>query len=112
LSEVLYAAASAVTTNGSAFAGLNADTPWFNLTLGLGMLIGRFLVLIPALAIAGSLVRKQKLTVTSGTLPTHGALFGALLIGATILVAALTFFPAFSLGPIAEHFLRNSGATF
>jgi K+-transporting ATPase ATPase A chain len=112
LTEVLYAAASATVTNGSAFAGLSANTPWFNLTLGLAMLIGRFLVLIPGLAIAGSLVRKQKLTVTSGTLPTHGPLFGALLIGATVMVAALTFFPALSLGPIAEHFLRNSGVTF
>jgi K+-transporting ATPase ATPase A chain len=112
LSEILYASASSVATNGSAFAGLNANTPWFNLTLGLGMLIGRFFVLIPALAIAGSLARKQRLTVTAGTLPTHGALFSALLIGAIVLVTALTFFPAFALGPIAEHYLANIGVLF
>src|SRR6202161_2018403 len=74
LSEVLYANASTVATNGSAFAGLNANSPWFNLTLGLEMLIGRFLVIIPALAIAGSLARKKRLVVTSGTIPTHGLL--------------------------------------
>jgi len=111
-SEILYTNASAIHTNGSAFAGLNANTPWFNLTLGLEMLIGRFMVIIPALAIAGSLARKQRVAVTSGTLPTHGLLFVALLIGATVLVTALTFFPALSLGPIVEHFLMNAGATF
>jgi len=111
LSEVLYANASAVATNGSAFAGLNANSPWFNLTLGLEMLIGRFLVIIPALAIAGSLVGKKRLAVTGGTMHTYGALFAALLLGAIVLVTALTFFPALSLGPIAEHFLMNLGTT-
>jgi K+-transporting ATPase ATPase A chain len=112
LTEILYANASAVATNGSSFAGLNANTPWFNLTLGLEMLIGRFLLIIPALAIAGSLARKQRMAVTSGTLPTQGPLFFVLLLGAVVLVTALTFFPALSLGPVAEHFLMNAGVTF
>jgi potassium-transporting ATPase potassium-binding subunit len=111
LSEVLYANASTVATNGSAFAGLNANSPWFNLTLGLEMLIGRFLVIIPALAIAGSLARKRRLAVTGGTMPTHGGLFAALLLGAIVLVTALTFFPALALGPIAEHYLMHLGTT-
>jgi len=111
LSEVLYANASAVATNGSAFAGLNANSPWFNVTLGIEMLIGRFLVIIPALAIAGSLALKKHLAVTGGTLPTHGPLFGALLIGTIILVTALTFFPALSLGPIAEHYSMHLATT-
>ena len=104
LSEILYANASAVVTNGSAFAGLNANTPWFNLTLGLEMLIGRFLMIIPALGIAGSLARKRKVALTIGTMPTNGPLFVALLIGTAFLVTALTFLPAFSLGPIAEYY--------
>jgi potassium-transporting ATPase potassium-binding subunit len=111
LSEVLYANASAVATNGSAFAGLNANSPWFNLTLGIEMLIGRFLVIIPALAIAGSLARKRRLAVTGGTMPTHGPLFAVLLLGAIVLVTALTFFPALALGPIAEHYLMHLGTT-
>jgi K+-transporting ATPase ATPase A chain len=110
--ELLYANASAVATNGSAFAGLNANTPWLNLSTGLEMLIGRFFVIIPALAIAGSLVRKQRMATTSGTLPTHGLLFMALLTGAIVLVAALTFLPALALGPIAEHLAMAAGATF
>jgi len=112
LTEILYANASAIHTNGSAFAGLNANTPWFNLTLGIEMLIGRFMVIIPALAIAGSMVRKQRIAATSGTLPTQGPLFAALLIGAIILVTALTFFPALSLGPLVEHFLMHTGVVF
>jgi K+-transporting ATPase ATPase A chain len=108
LSEILYANASAVATNGSAFAGLNANTPWFNLTLGLEMLIGRFLVIIPALAIAGSLARKRKVASTIGTMPTTGPLFVGLLIGTVFLVTALTFLPAFSLGPIAEHYRMDA----
>jgi K+-transporting ATPase ATPase A chain len=111
LSEVLYANASAVATNGSAFAGLNANSPWFNLTLGLEMLIGRFLVIVPALAIAGSLAPKKRLAVTGGTMPTHGPLFASLLLGSIVLVTSLTFFPALSLGPIAEQFLMNLGTT-
>jgi K+-transporting ATPase ATPase A chain len=112
LSELLYANASAVATNGSAFAGLNATTPWFNLTLGLGMLIGRFLVIIPGLAIAGSLSSKRRVPATSGTMPTDGPLFVTLLLASIFLVTALTYLPSFSLGPIAEHYLMNSGVTF
>jgi potassium-transporting ATPase potassium-binding subunit len=111
LSEVIYANASVVATNGSAFAGLNANSPWFNLTTGIEMLIGRFLVIIPALAIAGSLARKKRLVITGGTIPTHGSMFAALLIGSIVLVTALTFFPALSLGPIAEHYLMHLGTT-
>ncbi len=109
LGEFLYANASAVATNGSAFAGLNANTPWFNLTLGFGMLIGRFFVLLPALAIAGNLVRKKLTPVTSGTVPARGFLFGTLLTGTIGIVTALTFFPTLSLGPIAEYYLMRSG---
>ena len=104
LSEILYAYGSAVATNGSAMAGLDSNTPWFNLTLGLGMLIGRFLMIIPALAIAGSLVRKKRMSATLGTMPTDGLLFVILLLGTIFLVTALTFFPAFCLGPIAEAY--------
>jgi len=111
LSEIIYANASAVATNGSSFAGLNANSPWFNLTLGLDMLIGRFLVIIPALAIAGTLTRKKRLAVTFGTMPSHGPLFAALLLGTIVLVTALTFLPALSLGPIAEHYLMHLGTT-
>jgi K+-transporting ATPase ATPase A chain len=112
LSEILYANASAVATNGSSFAGLNANTPWFNLTLGLEMLIGRFLVIIPALAIAGSLANKRKVPVTMGTLPTDGPMFVMLLLGTIFLVTVLTFLPSFSLGPVVEHFLMNGTGTF
>jgi K+-transporting ATPase ATPase A chain len=112
LSEILYDNASAVATNGSSFAGLNTNTPWFNLTLGLEMLIGRFLVIIPAMAVAGSLARKRRLLATSGTLPTKGPLFVLLLLGTIVLVTALTFFPALSLGPVAEHFLMRSGVLY
>ncbi len=111
-SEALYAYTSAAGNNGSAFAGLNANTPWYNLTLGLGMLIGRFLFLIPLLAAAGSLATKRKIPSTSGTLPTHGPLFAGLLVGTVILVGALTFFPALALGPIVEHYLMQDGKLF
>ena len=107
--EMLYAYVSATGNNGSAFAGINANTPWFNLTLGLAMLIGRFLFLIPLLAAAGSLAAKKRLPVTAGTFPTHGPLFVGLLVGTVVIVGALTFFPALSLGPVVEHFLMNSG---
>jgi K+-transporting ATPase ATPase A chain len=112
LSEILYANASAVGTNGGAFAGLNANTPWYNVTLGLEMLIGRFLVLLPALAIAGSLARKKLAPITRGTVPAHGFLFGGLLVGTIVVVTALTFFPTLSLAPIAEHYLMESGRFF
>jgi len=112
LSEILYDNASAVATNGSTFAGLNANTPWFNLTLGIEMLIGRFLVIIPALAVAGSLAQKRRLQATSGTMPTKGPLFVGLLLGTIVLITALTFFPSLTLGPIVEQFLMNAGKVF
>jgi K+-transporting ATPase ATPase A chain len=111
-SEILYAYTSTNGNNGSAFAGLSGNTPWYNLSLGLAMLIGRFLFIIPMLAVAGSLAAKRKIPVTSGTLPTHGALFVGLLIGTVIIVGALTYFPALSLGPIVEHFLMQQGKLF
>jgi len=112
LSEILYAYGSAAGTNGSAMAGLNSNTPWFNLTLGLGMLVGRFAVIIPALAIAGSLAKKRRAEATFGTMPTHGPLFAAMLMATVLLVTALTFLPAFSLGPVAENLLMRSGVVF
>jgi K+-transporting ATPase ATPase A chain len=111
-SEGLYAYSSATGNNGSAFAGISVNTPWYNLTLGLAMLIGRFLFLIPLLAAAGNLARKKKIPQTSGTLPTHGPLFVGLLVGTIILVGALTFFPALALGPIVEHYLMVDGKLF
>ncbi len=112
LSEILYAYTSAAGNNGSAFGGLNANTPWYNGTLGLAMLIGRFLFLIPILAAAGSLAAKKKVPVTNGTFPTHGPLFVGLLIGTVVIIAVLTYFPAVSLGPIVEHYLMQSGKLF
>ena len=112
LSEILYAYSSGAGNNGSAFAGINANTPWYNLTIGLDMLVGRFLFIIPALAIAGSLAAKKMIPVTSGTLPTNGTLFVVLLIGTCIIVGALTYFPALSLGPIVEHFQMLNGKLF
>ncbi|HUX67893.1 MAG TPA: potassium-transporting ATPase subunit KdpA [Terriglobales bacterium] len=111
-SELLYTFSSASENNGSAFAGLNANTPFFNLTTALAMLVGRFVFLIPMLGVAGSLAAKKRLATTSGTLPTHGPLFVGLLIGTIILVGALTFFPALALGPIAEHTLMGMGHVF
>jgi K+-transporting ATPase ATPase A chain len=111
-SEILYAYTSTNGNNGSAFGGINGNTPWYNLSLGLATLIGRFLFIIPMLAVAGSLAAKKKIPATSGTLPTHGALFVGLLIGTVIIVGALTYFPALSLGPIVEHFLMYQGKLF
>ncbi len=102
-SEVLYAFSSAGNNNGSAFAGLNADTPFYNVALGLAMLVGRYWLAIPTLALAGSLARKKLVPAGSGTLPTHTPLFVALLIGVVVVVGALTFIPALALGPIVEH---------
>src|SRR5579864_752585 len=112
LSEIIYAYTSATGNNGSAFGGINTNTPWYNLTMGTAMLIGRFLFLIPILAAAGSLAAKKKVPVTSGTFPTHGPLFVGLLIGTVIIIAVLTYFPAVSLGPIVEHYLMHSGKLF
>ena len=112
LSEVLYAYTSGTGNNGSAFGGINTNTPWYNLTIGLAMLIGRFLFLIPILAAAGSLAAKKKVPVTSGTFPTHGPLFVGLLVGTVVIIAVLTYFPAVSLGPIVEHYLMHTGRLF
>jgi potassium-transporting ATPase potassium-binding subunit len=107
--ELLYAYTSAAATNGSAFAGLNADTPFFNLTLAAAMFIGRFIVIIPVLCIAGTLAAKRAVTVSLGTLPTHGMQFVALLVGTVVIVGRLTFFPALALGPVAEQFAMQAG---
>jgi potassium-transporting ATPase potassium-binding subunit len=109
LSEMLYAYSSGAGNNGSAFGGLNANTPYYNTTIGIDMLCGRFLMIIPLLAAAGSLAQKKKVPVSAGTFPTHGPLFVVLLTGTIVIVGALTFFPALSLGPVVEHFLMVSG---
>jgi K+-transporting ATPase ATPase A chain len=111
-SEILYAYTSGTGNNGSALAGINTNTPWYNLTLGLAMLIGRFLFLLPLLAAAGNLAAKKRVATTSGTFPTHGALFVGLLVGTIVIVGALTFFPALSLGPVVEHYLMHQGKLF
>jgi len=102
-SEILYALSSAANNNGSAFAGLSANTPFYNGLLGLAMWLGRFAVIVPVLAIAGALAAKQRLPVTGGTLPTHGPLFVSLLIGTVLLVGLLNYVPALALGPVVEH---------
>jgi K+-transporting ATPase ATPase A chain len=112
LSEILYAFTSAAGNNGSAFAGISANTPWYNTALGLTMLIGRFWMIVPALAIAGIMAGKTSVPPSAGTLPTTGPLFAALLVGVILIVGALTFFPALSLSPIVEHFLAQSGKVF
>ncbi|HTO90547.1 MAG TPA: potassium-transporting ATPase subunit KdpA [Candidatus Sulfotelmatobacter sp.] len=108
-SEVLYAFSSSANNNGSAFAGLNANTPWYNGMLGIAMFVGRFWLKIPALAIAGSLAAKKSVPAGAGTLPTHTPLFVVLLIGTVLVVGALTFFPALALGPIVEHLVMVGG---
>ena len=108
LSEVLYAFSSATGNNGSAFAGLN-PTFYLNIAVGVAMLFGRFLMIVPLLAAAGSLARKKLIPVSAGTFPTHGPLFVVLLVGVVVIVGALTFFPALSLGPVVEHFLMHQG---
>ena len=107
-SEVLYALSSASNNNGSAFAGLGANTPFYNLLLGVAMLIGRFWVMLPVLAIAGSIAAKKRVAATAGTLPTHTPLFVVLLIGVVIVVGSLSFIPALALGPIVEHLSLNA----
>ena len=111
-SEILYAYSSATGNNGSAFAGLSANTPWYNTTLGLTMLFGRFAMIVPILALAGSLARKKLIPAGPGTFPVSGPLFTILLIGTVLLVGALTYFPALVLGPIIEHFLMHAGKLF
>jgi potassium-transporting ATPase potassium-binding subunit len=112
LSEILYAYSSAVANNGSAFGGLSANTLWYNTTLGLAMLFGRFFMIIPPLAIAGSLSRKPVVPPSLGTFPVTTPLFTGLLVGVIVIVGALTFFPALSLGPIVEHVLMQNGQVF
>jgi potassium-transporting ATPase potassium-binding subunit len=112
LSEMLYAYSSAAANNGSAFGGISVNTNWYNTTLGVAMLFGRFFMLIPPLAIAGSLSRKKQSPVSLGTFPVTTPLFSALLVGVIVIVGALTFFPALSLGPIVEHFMMNAGQVF
>jgi K+-transporting ATPase ATPase A chain len=111
-SELLYAYTSGAATNGSAFAGLNANTPYFNLTLALAMFAGRFLVIVPVLCIAGGLAAKQIVPASAGTLPTGGGQFVGLLIGTVVIVGGLTFLPALALGPVAEHFAMQTGMTY
>jgi len=110
--EILYAYTSAAANNGSAFAGLSANTPWYNITLGIAMLMGRFLVIIPALALAGSLVGKKSAPAGAGTLPTHGPLFIGMLVGVIVIVGGLTFLPGLALGPVVEHLAMLAGQTF
>jgi K+-transporting ATPase ATPase A chain len=111
-SEALYAYVSAAGNNGSAFAGLSANSPFWNTTLGIGMMIGRFFVIIPALAIAGALARKKTVPASAGTFPTDGPMFVALAVGVILIVGGLTFFPALALGPIVEHFALAAGTTY
>jgi potassium-transporting ATPase potassium-binding subunit len=112
LSEILYAYASAFANNGSAFAGLSANTLFYNLTLGLAMFIGRFIVIIPALAIAGSLAAKGRVPTDASSFPSTNALFVIMLVSVVVIVGALTFFPVFALGPILEHLFLQGGLTF
>lgn len=112
LSEMLYAFTSATANNGSAFAGIGANTLWYNSALGMAMLIGRFFIIIPVLAIAGNLGRKKFVPPSLGTFPVTSPLFATLLVAVIVIVGALTFFPVLSLGPIVEHFLMLGGQTF
>jgi len=111
-SEVLYAYTSGTANNGSAFAGLSADTPWYNVTIGLAMLMGRFLVIVPVLAIAGSLAVKKTVPASAGTFPTDGTLFVGLLVGVVLIVGGLTYFPALAVGPVVEHLAMLAGQAF
>jgi K+-transporting ATPase ATPase A chain len=112
LSEILYAYTSTTANNGSAFGGISVNTPWYNTTLGLAMLAGRFFMIIPPLAIAGSLSRKKLIPPSLGTFPVTTPLFSGLLVGVIVIVGALTFFPALSLGPVVEHFMMQNGQVF
>ncbi|MGE3228383.1 MAG: potassium-transporting ATPase subunit KdpA [Hyphomicrobium sp.] len=112
LTEILYAYSSATGNNGSAFAGLSANTPWFNTTLGLAMMFGRFAYVVPVMAMAGAIAAKTKTAPSAGTFPTHGALFIGLLIGVILILGGLQYFPALALGPIVEHVLMLAGKTF
>ena len=111
-SEALYAYVSATGNNGSAFAGLSANAPFWNSTLGLAMFIGRFLMIIPMLAIAGSLAAKKIVPTSAGTFPTDGGLFVGLVVGVILITGGLTFLPSLALGPIVEHFSMHAGTTY
>ena len=111
-SEVLYAFSSAGNNNGSAFAGLSANTPFYNTALGLAMLFARYWLAVPALAIAGSLAAKKSVPQSAGTFPTTGGLFVGLVVGVIVIVGGLTFFPALALGPLVEHLAQIAGTTF
>ena len=112
LSEVLYAFGEAANNNGSAFAGLNANVPWYDVALGVAIIIGRFAPIAAALAIVGRLAAKKTVEPSAGTLPVHGWTFGLTLTGVIVVVAALTFFPALCLGPLIEHGLMQAGRVF
>jgi K+-transporting ATPase ATPase A chain len=112
LTQILYAYTSSTGNNGSAFAGLNGNTLWYNISLGFAMLLGRFIQHIPILAIAGNLARKKLVPPSAGTFPVTTPLFTFLLTSVILIVSALTFFPALSLGPILEHLLMNAGKVF
>ena len=111
-SEILYAYTSGTGNNGSAFAGISANTLFFNTTIGLAMFIGRFLMIVPMLAIAGSLAAKKIVPASAGTFPTHGPVFVGLVIGVILIVGGLTFFPALALGPLVEQLSMNAGTLF
>ncbi len=110
--EALYAYTSAAGNNGSAFAGLSANTPFWNATLGVAMLVGRFLFVVPVMAVAGSLAAKKIVPASSGTFPTDGGLFVGLLVGVVLIVGGLTFFPALALGPVVEQLAMHAGTTY
>ncbi len=109
---MIYAYTSGTANNGSAFAGLNANTHFYNLTIGAAMLIGRFLMIVPMMALAGSLGKKKLVPASLGTFPATTPLFTTLLLGVILIISALTFFPVLSLGPILEHLLLNAGKAF
>jgi K+-transporting ATPase ATPase A chain len=111
-SEVLYAYTSQTGNNGSAFAGLTGNTLWYNITGAIAMLVGRFWMIIPAMAIAGSLAAKKTVPASAGTFPTTGGLFVGLVVGVIVIIGGLTFFPALALGPIVEHLAMASGTLF
>jgi K+-transporting ATPase ATPase A chain len=111
-SEILYAYTSGTGNNGSAFAGMSANAIFYNLTIGFAMLIGRFLMIVPMLAVAGSLAAKKIVPPSAGTFPTHGGLFVGLVIGVILIVGGLTYFPALALGPIVEHLSMNAGKLY
>jgi K+-transporting ATPase ATPase A chain len=110
--EMLYAFSSAAGNNGSAYAGLTANAPWYDTTMGIAMLAGRFGIIVPVMAIIGSLAAKPKLAPSAGTFPTNGPLFVGLLVGVIVILSGLEFFPALALGPLVEHFQMLAGKTY